>query len=118
MPGDLELLRRAAENVLRNAIRYAPPGSAVEVDLAAGDGSAYLRVRDYGKGVPEELLADIFKPFFRVEGHRGAEGAGLGLALAQRAIGLHQGKITASNSSPGLLIVIELPKATGVFVAR
>jgi signal transduction histidine kinase len=113
MPGDFELLRRAAENVLRNAIRYAPPGSTIEVELAASGGAAHLSIRDYGTGVPEEHLGDIFKPFFRVESHRGVEGAGLGLALAQRAIGLHQGKVSARNSSPGLLITIELPGTTG-----
>jgi signal transduction histidine kinase len=112
MPGDFELIRRAAENVLRNAIRYAPPGSAVEVELAARGGVAQVSIRDYGKGVPEELLGDIFKPFFRVESHRGVEGAGLGLALAQRAISLHQGKVFARNSLPGLLITIELPRTT------
>ena len=107
--GDSELLRRAVENALRNAIRYAPDSSAVEVRLTSGNGLANLTIRDYGKGVPSELLSDIFKPFFRVESHRGDQGVGLGLALAQRAIGLHQGTVRAQNSSPGLSIIIELP---------
>ena len=110
--GDSELLRRAVENVLRNAIRYAPDSTAVEVRLTTGNGLASLTIRDYGKGVPSELLFDIFKPFFRVESHRGDQGVGLGLALAQRAIGLHQGTVRAQNSSPGLLITIELPAET------
>ena len=107
--GDSELLRRAFENVLRNAIRYAPDGTAVEVQLTIRDRLACLTIRDYGKGVPGEFLSDIFKPFFRVESHRGDQGVGLGLALAQRAIGLHPGTVRAENSSPGLMITIELP---------
>lgn len=107
--GDTELLRRAVENVLRNAIRYAPEHTAIEVQLTAADGLARLEIRDYGKGVPRESLTDIFKPFFRVESHRGDQGVGLGLALAQRAIGLHQGTMVAENMSPGLLVRIELP---------
>src|SRR5262249_26712577 len=77
--------------------------------LSGGKGVAIVEVRDYGKGVPEELLSDIFKPFFQVENHRGKAGVGLGLALAQRAIGLHQGKVHAENRSPGLSVQVELP---------
>ena len=97
------------ENIVRNAIRYAPEHTPIEVQLRAANHTARLTVRDYGQGVPRELLSDIFKPFFRVESHRGDKGVGLGLALAQRAIGLHQGTIVAENSSPGLFIRVELP---------
>jgi two-component system sensor histidine kinase CpxA len=66
--GDAELLRRAMENVLRNAIRHSPEGSSIEVDLRRQNGSALVSVRDYGTGVPDDTLQDIFKPFFRVDG--------------------------------------------------
>ncbi|MBV9083022.1 MAG: HAMP domain-containing protein [Acidobacteriaceae bacterium] len=107
--GDRELLRRAVENVLRNAIRYAPKASSIEIGLESDIGIARLSVRDYGAGVPEAVLDDIFKPFFRVERHRGPEGVGLGLALAQRAISLHRGVVKAENAHPGLRVTIELP---------
>jgi signal transduction histidine kinase len=107
--GDRELLRRAMENILRNAIRYAPESTSIDVTLTGASDVAIIDVRDYGTGVPAELLSDIFKPFFQVENHRGKEGVGLGLALAQRAIGLHQGKVHAENRSPGLLVHMELP---------
>jgi two-component system sensor histidine kinase CpxA len=109
--GDRELLRRACENVMRNAIRHAPPGSAVEVELARHDGRAEIIVRDHGPGVPREALSEIFEPFFRVEGDRGRSsgGVGLGLAIARRAVELHQGHITAFNADPGLIVAIELP---------
>ncbi len=109
--GDRELLRRACENVLRNAIRHAPPGSAVEIELARHEGRAEVVVRDHGPGVPREALHEIFEPFFRVEGHRdrSSGGVGLGLAIARRAVDLHRGHITAFNANPGLSVVIELP---------
>ncbi len=72
-----------------------------------------ITVRDRGTGVPEELLAAIFEPFFRVEGDRSraSGGVGLGLAIARRAVDLHRGRISAHNAFPGLLVTIELPLA-------
>ena len=109
--GDSELLRRALENVLRNAIRHSPEGSAIEVGLRRQNGTAVLSVRDYGTGVPEETLQDIFKPFFRVDSdrNRASGGVGLGLAIAQRAILLHHGRLEAQNMHPGLMMTMELP---------
>jgi len=70
-----------------------------------------ISVRDYGPGVPRESLGDIFKPFYRVETdrNRSSGGMGLGLAIAHRAVEIHQGRMTASNANPGLMIRIELP---------
>jgi signal transduction histidine kinase len=56
--GDREVLRRTIENVLRNSIRYNPVGRSIEVKLA------WIAVRDYGPGVPEDVLPKIFQPFF------------------------------------------------------
>jgi signal transduction histidine kinase len=101
--GDRELLRRAIENVLRNAIRYAPEGSPIDVRLESAAGKASISVRDYGPGVPEEMLPRIFQPFFRVDGSRDSQtgGVGLGLAIAHRAIGAHHGRFSAENAAPG-----------------
>ncbi len=111
LSGDLELLRRAIENVVRNAIRYAPPGTAVDISLTAAGGLAQICVRDRGPGVPEEELPRIFDAFYRVEEDRdrASGGVGLGLAIAKRAVELHNGKLYARNASPGLLVAIELP---------
>jgi signal transduction histidine kinase len=100
--GEPELLRRAVENVIRNAIRHAPGGTAVEVMVI---GRSVL-VRDYGPGVPEAALERIFDPFYRVENDRNrtSGGAGLGLAIARRAVELHKGTIRARNANPGLLV--------------
>jgi signal transduction histidine kinase len=109
--GDPELLRRAIANVLRNAIRYAPSHSAVEVTLAETADIAIVQIRDHGPGVSEELLSQIFKPFFRVEESRdiSSGGIGLGLSIAMRAVQIHQGTITAENATPGLQVRILLP---------
>jgi two-component system sensor histidine kinase CpxA len=107
---DPELLSRAVENVLRNAIRYNPPGSPIEVS-AGGDGEyVFVTIRDRGRGVPDEALDDIFRPLYRVERSRTRRGggAGLGLAIARRAITIHGGTIRADNCSPGLRIEIRL----------
>ena len=110
--GDRELLRRAIENVLRNAIRYAPEGSPIDVKLEAAAGKASISVRDYGPGVPDEMLPRIFQPFFRADGSRDSQtgGVGLGLAIAHRAIGAHHGRISAENAAPGLRVRMEIPQ--------
>jgi signal transduction histidine kinase len=112
--GDQELLRRAVENVLRNAIRHAPEGSIIEIELKGGDDIARVTVRDFGTGVPEESLGMIFEPFFRVDDDRSRSsgGVGLGLSIARRAIELHRGRIEATNAEPGLRVAIELPLTT------
>jgi len=109
--GDPELLRRAIENVMRNAIRYAPAGSKIEISLEEADRCALVRVRDYGPGVPEEALARLGDAFYRVEQDRNRKsgGVGLGLSIARRAVELHKGRLRAFNASPGLLIEVLLP---------
>jgi signal transduction histidine kinase len=109
--GDRELLRRAMENIVRNAIRYAPEGTPIEVKLGSDHDDAEISVRDYGPGVPETELPKIFKPFFRVDESRDSStgGVGLGLAIAHRAVTVHHGTMTAKNAEPGLLVSIELP---------
>jgi signal transduction histidine kinase len=117
MRGDAELLRRAIENVVRNAIRHAPRETPVEISMDNG-AAIRLLVRDYGPGVPEEDLARIFDPFYRVDTDRNrvSGGTGLGLSIARRAVELHAGAIQARNAGPGLLVEIRLP-ATAVAAA-
>jgi two-component system sensor histidine kinase CpxA len=111
--GDRDLLRRAIENVVLNAIRYTPQGSPVEITLNGSERSVRIRVRDYGPGVPQDALLKIFQPFFRVDDSRDSAtgGIGLGLAIARRAVALHRGRIWAENMDPGLAVMIELPLA-------
>lgn len=118
LPGYAELLRRAVENVVRNAVRFAPSESAVEVRLersmVEGRPMAQLHVRDRGPGVPDSYLKEIFQPFFRVSEsrERRSGGSGVGLAITERAVRLHGGSVRARNADGGGLIVsIALPLA-------
>jgi signal transduction histidine kinase len=109
--GDENLLRRAMENIVRNAIRYSPDNSKIDIRLARHNGNVHLAVRDYGPGVPAEALEKLFRPFFRVEDDRArvSGGVGLGLSIARRALLLHNGDVQAQNTEPGLQVDIELP---------
>jgi two-component system sensor histidine kinase CpxA len=109
-----QFLRRAIDNVLRNAIRYAPLGSEIVFNCKVDRNThrIVLEVQDSGPGVPESMLGDIFRPFFRTAPgrERKSGGTGLGLAIAQEAARLHDGNITAENrKTGGLHVTISLP---------
>jgi signal transduction histidine kinase len=110
--GNVDLLRRALENVLRNAIKYSGLGTVITLETAAGsDGrSVVISVQDAGTGVPESDLENIFEPFFRSPIHARQEGSGLGLQIAKRVVQSHGGTIMAQNvPTGGLRVDIELP---------
>jgi signal transduction histidine kinase len=121
---DPHALRSAFENIIRNAVRFTPPGGDVqivlEIDRSAPEPLALLSVRDNGPGVPEDSLQAIFQPFYRINGDAAATGGnGLGLAIASEAIRLHGGTIRAQNLQPtGLEIIIQLPVAYDVAFHR
>jgi signal transduction histidine kinase len=108
--GDVWLLRRAIENVVRNAIRHTDEGTAVEVRMYHEPGRKLpvtVSVRDHGPGVPAHSLSKLFLPFYRVDDARDrrAGGTGLGLSITERAIRLHGGTVEASNAPGGGLCV-------------
>lgn len=113
--GNASLLHSAVENVVRNAIRYTQEGSAVEIELKSetrGAREAVLRVSDSGPGVPPDSLDKLFQPFYRLDDARGRQtgGVGLGLAITERAVRFHGGKVSAFNRPQGgLVIEIRLP---------
>ena len=116
--GTKEQLRRAIENVVRNAIRYSQPNSKIEItidrQISSGHSSAVVQVRDYGPGVPDQHLEKIFQPFYRVLTNNAQQtgGAGLGLAITDRVIRRYGGTVKATNAPTGGLIVhLELPLA-------
>jgi signal transduction histidine kinase len=116
MKGTAALLRSAVENVVRNAVRYTPEGTAVKLSLRrvreGADAWAVVQIRDEGEGVPEETLSEIFRPFYRMDDSRTREtgGTGLGLAITERAVRMHGGTVKASNiPGGGFAVEIRLP---------
>jgi len=110
--GDEELLRSAIENVLRNAVRFTPAGSAVDVALEQRGDSVVLTIRDRGPGVPDSELTRLFEPFYRVAQarERDSGGYGLGLAITARIINAHHGHVVARNApGSGLIVEITVP---------
>jgi two-component system sensor histidine kinase CpxA len=116
--GVASLLYSAIENVVRNAARYTREETNAEISLershAMNGGEAVIRIVDSGPGVPEDALDKVFRPFYRIDDARGRQtgGAGLGLAITERAVRLHGGTVKASNRPQGgLQIEIRLPLA-------
>jgi signal transduction histidine kinase len=110
---DADRLQRVIENLLNNAIKYSPDGGAVELSIAAEDGAAVLRVRDYGIGISPEALPRIFERSYRApEAAAAAPGLGLGLNIAAHVIEGHGGTIQAEPAEGGgTVISIRLPLA-------
>jgi two-component system sensor histidine kinase CpxA len=109
--GNWELLRRAFENIIGNAARYAQSGTAVTVTCVSTVDDYVIDIRDFGPGVREDQLSMLGSAFYRTDESRSFEtgGTGLGLAIARRAIQLHRGAIEFRNADPGLSVVIRLP---------
>jgi len=118
--GDASLLHSAVENVIRNAIRYTLEGTTVEIELTSEQGAngpeAVLSVCDSGPGVPGASLDKLFEPFYRIDDARErlTGGVGLGLAIAERAVRFHGGRVAARNRREGgLQVEIRLPLIAG-----
>jgi two-component system sensor histidine kinase CpxA len=112
--GDRELLWRAMENLLRNALRYTDPDRGVQLVLDARKRKSrvLLDVRDFGPGVPEAELEKIFEPFYRVQESRdrNSGGHGLGLSIVANSVKHHGGSIWARNAEEGgLIVTVSLP---------
>jgi signal transduction histidine kinase len=111
--GNVELLHRALENVVRNAFFYTELGTPVEIALSHHRQDRILiQITDCGPGVPLKSLAHLFEPFYRVDEARARKtgGTGIGLAICQRVVALHDGAVSARANEPnGLIVEIELP---------
>ena len=113
--GNAQLLHSALENVVRNAVKYTAEGTRVTLAMDRDPERPdwlMVQVRDRGPGVPEEMLVRLFEPFVRVGAARDrmSGGYGLGLAIAERAVRLHGGDISARNEPEGgLTVTIRLP---------
>jgi two-component system OmpR family sensor kinase len=111
--GEPDLLWRAIENVLRNAVRYGGAGGSAEIRLRADAQTVLVEVLDRGPGIAPAELPAIFQPFFRASPSKHhVDGHGLGLAIAERVVHAHGGTIRATNrEGGGLQVAIVLPRA-------
>jgi len=108
--GDEGLLQRAIDNILQNALDHTPPGRAVHLAVTVADDWLTLTVDDEGPGVPDELIGQLFEPFFRADKSRGGTGWGLGLAIARDIVAAHDGVIgAAAGETGGLRVTLRLP---------
>jgi heavy metal sensor kinase len=104
-------LERVFDNLLENALRYAPAGSAIEIEATARAGTARVTVADHGPGVPLDESTRVFERFHRSPGATGP-GAGLGLAIARTIVEAHGGQISvAETPGGGATFIVELPTA-------
>jgi signal transduction histidine kinase len=111
--GNADLLRRAIENVVRNALFYTAQKTPVDIVISRTSAErAAIEVHDQGPGVPAAALAHLFEPFYRVDEARARKtgGSGIGLAICQRVVALHGGSVRARDNAPtGLIVEIEIP---------
>ncbi|PCJ30266.1 MAG: two-component sensor histidine kinase [Gammaproteobacteria bacterium] len=104
-----ELLRRAIENIIRNAIKFSPHNGHIQINVSHLERQLVISIKDQGPGVEEQYLNRIFTPFFRCN-NKSNDSSGLGLAIASRAIQKHGGAITAHNRKEvGLEVEVTLP---------
>ncbi|CNG20839.1 putative two-component system sensor kinase [Yersinia pseudotuberculosis] len=109
--GNAELMRRAIENIVRNALRFSASGQQVKVTLSALDKRYQIQVIDQGPGVEESKLSSIFDPFVRVKSAMSGKGYGLGLAITHKVILAHGGQVEARNGEQGgLVITLRVPR--------
>lgn len=104
-----DMIERATDNLLRNALRFNPAGKPIDIQAKRVGDRLQLSVRDHGPGVAAEHLAQLGEPFYRAPGQT-APGHGLGLAIARRAAQRHGGELILGNHPEGgFLAIIDLP---------
>jgi two-component system OmpR family sensor kinase len=110
--GDDMRLRQVVGNLVRNAIVYTPATTPIEIGLSLRDGRAVLTVADHGPGLPPDVAARVFEPFYRGDAGRSRDrgGAGLGLSIVAAVVAAHQGEVRVRQTvGGGATFEVELP---------
>lgn len=109
--GDADRLARVFDNVLRNAVSYSTPGSAIDLTAQRVEQGVQVRISNQGQGIPEGELSNIFHRFYRLDAARSSRtgGAGLGLAIAKEIVDGHGGAISAESTGRTVTFQITLP---------
>ena len=101
LPADRARLRHVFNNLLANALRYAPSGSRVDLGARRDGEGIRFWVEDQGPGIPPDQQDRVFERYYRVEGQDGSQGAGLGLAIAREIVELHGGELVLETAEKG-----------------
>ncbi|MBI4313048.1 MAG: GAF domain-containing protein [Chloroflexi bacterium] len=114
-------LEQVVHNLLNNAVRYAQPGTPIEITMTRGEAKALINVSNYGESIPEAEQVQIFDPFFRgkVARQKGIRGLGLGLAICRDIVHAHGGEIWVENKPRyGCTFSFTVPLAEGTYEAK
>ena len=115
LSADQDLIRRVLENLIDNAIRHAPKGSAVRICAVHDGQETHLRIVDRGAGIPLEMRDKIFDRFVQLDSSAvpsSRSGRGLGLTFCKLAIEAHGGRVWVEDSAPGTSVCLSVPDAT------
>ena len=107
--GHRQLLAQAVSNLIENAVRYGAEGGEIRIMVRNDVRAMRIEVADRGPGIPSDLRGEARRRFGRLDSSRSAEGAGLGLALAEAIAHLHDGELILEDNQPGLLTALQLP---------
>ncbi|TPJ66998.1 HAMP domain-containing sensor histidine kinase [Mesorhizobium sp. B2-6-1] len=111
--GDRELLMQMFANLVENALRHCPPGTAIKLSAERRDEHILARVADNGPGIPAYEREKVFQRLYRLDHSRSTPGSGLGLSLVRAIADLHGASITLEDCRPGLAVMVSFPLASG-----
>lgn len=107
--GERSLLGQALANLIENALRHTPPGTAIRLRTALEGGRAVIEVADRGPGIPEAERDKVLRRLYRLERSRTTPGHGLGLSLVAATARLHGAELTLMDNAPGLAVRLGFP---------
>ncbi|MDG4885363.1 HAMP domain-containing sensor histidine kinase [Mesorhizobium sp. WSM4884] len=107
--GDRDLLMQMLANLVENALRHCPPGTAIELSVTRRDDRILVHVRDNGPGIPAGEREKVFQRLYRLDSSRTTPGSGLGLSLVKAVADLHGATIALEDNDPGLAVIVSFP---------
>ena len=110
MSANEELLRQVWLNLLDNAIKFSPVNGDVEIAISESEGAAAVTIRNYGSQIPPESQARIFQKFYQADESHATEGSGIGLAVVDRIVRLHGGRVDVDSQPDRTSFTVTLPR--------
>jgi signal transduction histidine kinase len=109
--GDRELLMQLVANLVENALRHCPRGTAIELSVNRQGDHILVHVCDNGPGIPAKEREKVFQRLYRLDSSRSTPGSGLGLSLVRAIADLHGATISLEDRHPGVAVVVSFPAA-------